>query len=106
MKIDKWQALRSLRNEAERQSEFYSRRGDEAMRDTWADIGDCASEAMEIRGELILTVLHKPTAQVGPQPAEVVHNDTKKRAVLKDPPIIMCGEQGQQLHKAFNRKAI
>ena len=55
MQIIEWEGLRSLRNEAERQAVFYGKRGDDKRAAMWADLGDIASEAIEIKGQITVT---------------------------------------------------
>jgi len=56
MRVTETSHLRALRNEAERQQNYYAKRNDTGQSQVWADMADLASEAMETRGELHVSV--------------------------------------------------
>lgn len=54
--IDDKDSLRSLRNEAGRQREFFERRGQRAIADSWSKMERIAHEALTCNGGILLIV--------------------------------------------------
>ena len=77
-------SLASLRNEAERQSEFYGSRGDEVLARIWGCIAEEATLAIQTNRWLLMNI---------------------REAVTSPIPIKAC-EQGQQLTNTNTTKAI
>lgn len=75
MELEDRRTLASFRNEAERQSEFYQRRGDEGLSNDWAILAELATLAVQKRGSLLIEM----------------------REVSSSPNTIKACEQGEQL---------
>lgn len=95
MTISKHEHLAALDKECARQNQYWQRIGNTAQAQIWADLGDTASEAAEIRGHLIISVS-------GPGCAPAILG----RVDITHPIPIKAGEYGQQVANPLLRNVL